>query len=92
MLRQIRGFLLLGTIVSSLIAAAIGIHGAISYPDAPIRETAEGYRGKAGKVRTRAEYEAFRRWEHRMLIAFPVAFGFGFSFAFVDHRVRRKAS
>ena len=69
-------------------AVAIGIHGAVSFPGAPIRETAEGYRGKAGKIRTRAEYEAFRRWARRMLIAFPAAFGFGFAFVFFDRRTK----
>jgi hypothetical protein len=78
------------TIAASLLAAATLFYGAYRFPDAPIRQTADGYRSKHGQIRTQADFEAFRAWERAMFVVFPSAFGLGFAFSIADAMQRRK--
>ncbi len=82
--------LLLLTITASVLASATLIYGAYNFPDAPIRQTGNGYAGKGGTTRTEEDFEKFRLWEKAMFIFFPATFVFGFAFAFTDAGERRK--
>lgn len=82
-------FLLALTILASLFATTTMFYGMYYFPDAPIRQTAEGYVGKGGTARTQEDFEAFLRWEKTMLIAFPSVFVFGFAFGITNVRQRR---
>ena len=81
--------LLILTITAFLVAAGTGIYGVYNFPDAPIRQTAEGYRGKGGKAHTLDEFEKFVVWKRTMFVTFPSAFLFGFAFAIADGRLRK---
>jgi hypothetical protein len=77
MIRQSRPLtkILLGVCVfASLIAAATMVYGMITFPDAPIRQTASGYIGKAGQPHTGDEYEQFKLWEKVMITSFGLTF------------------
>lgn len=82
--------LLILTITACLLAGATMIYGVYNFPDAPIRQTKDGYAGKRGKPRTQEDFEAFLRWEKTMFIVFPSAFLLGFAFGITDARQRRK--
>lgn len=78
------------TLLACLLAVATGIYGVYNFPDAPIRQTDAGYRGKTGTVRTRADYESYLKWKSALLVTFPAVFVFGFAFAIADTREKRK--
>ena len=78
------------TIVAGLLAAATMFYGVYNFPDAPIRQTAEGYEGKGGRARTQEDFEAFIGWEKTMIVVFPAVFGLGFALAISDAMQRRK--
>jgi hypothetical protein len=83
--------ILLGlTIAASLIAAATMCYGIYYFPDAPIRQTAEGFVGKGGSARTGEDFEAFLRWKKVMLFVVPSVFVFGVAFGITEARQRRK--
>lgn len=82
--------LLVLTIAACLMAVAAGVYGVYNFPDAPLRETREGYVGKYGKPHTREEFEAFTRWKSVMLVVFPSAFVFAFALALADGASRRR--
>jgi len=83
--------LLVLTIAACLSAVATGVYGIYNFPDAPIRQTADGYAGKHGRPRTPEEFEKFVLWQKAMFIVFPAAFVFGFGFAIADAHRRRRA-
>ncbi len=82
--------MLLLTIAACLAAAATGFYGVYNFPDAPIRQSENGYAGKTGSPRTQKEFEGFIAWEKAMFIAFPAAFVFGFAYAIAAALQRRK--
>jgi hypothetical protein len=77
------------TIAACLLAVATGVYGIYNFPDAPIRQTGNGYAGKHGKPRTAEEFEKFVLWQKVMFVVFPAAFIFGFGFAIADSRRRK---
>jgi hypothetical protein len=81
------------TLAACLSAVGAGVYGAYKFPDAPIRQSGEGYAGKYGKPHTREEFEAFVTWKSVMFVAFPSAFVLAFAFALADGglRGRRKS-
>lgn len=78
------------TIAACLLSVAVGVYGVYNFPDAPIRQTREGYVGKYGKPRTREDYESFVRWKAALLVVFPSAFVLAFAFALADGAGRRR--
>jgi hypothetical protein len=82
--------LLVLTVASILLTAATMFYGIYNFPDAPIRQTAGGYVGKGGSVRTREDFEAFNVWKKTLLFVAPSAFVFGFAFTIADARKRSK--
>src|SRR5688572_10661968 len=83
--------ILLGlTITASLIAAATMFYGIYYFPDAPIRQTANGYVGKGGGTRTREDFQAFLVWKKTLLFMFPTVFVFGAAFGITEARQRRR--
>lgn len=77
-------------IIAVIIAAIILLYGAFSWPDAPIRQTPNGFAGKTGLPHTREDYELFKLWEKSLLIAFPVAFIVNFAAIFIAKRRKQK--
>ena len=82
--RPLAKILLAFTLASSLFAAATMFYGMYYFPDAPIRQKAEGYVGKGGTARKQEDFEAFLQWEKAMLVAFPMVFVFGFGFGITE--------
>ncbi len=82
--RPLGKILLAFTLASSLFAAATMFYGMYYFPDAPIRQKAEGYVGKGGTARKQEDFEAFLKWEKAMLVAFPLVFVFGFGFGITE--------
>jgi hypothetical protein len=78
------------TIVAVVLAAATMAYGIYTFPDAPIRATDGGYRGKGGTLRTVKDFEAFGAWKTALLTVVPSVFVFGFAFAVADARRRRR--
>lgn len=75
-----------------IIAALILAFGAVKWPDAPIRQTPNGFVGKTGLTHTREDYELFKLWEKSLLISFPLAFIVNIAAAVVAKRKRKKES
>lgn len=78
------------TLLAFLSAVATGIYGVYNFPDAPLRQTENGYRGKQGRPRTLEDYEKYLLWKKALLITFPAAFIFAFGFALADTRDKRR--
>lgn len=64
--------------IAVALAVVMLVYGFITFPDAPIRESANGYVGKQGAPHTREHYERFKLWEKAMLASFGLAFVAGF--------------
>jgi hypothetical protein len=77
-------------LVAGLLAAATLVYGVITFPDAPIRQTASGYVGKLGDTHTSEEYEQFKFWEKVVMASFGVAVLTGLG-AVVSGKLSRKA-
>ena len=82
--------LLVLTITAFLFAAGTGIYGVYNFPDAPIRQTADGYVGKGGKAHTQEDFDAFNLWKRVLFVAFPSAFVLALAFVIADGRKRRQ--
>jgi len=65
-------------VIAVLLAAVTLVYGFITFPDAPIRESLNGYVGKYGAPHAREHYERFMLWEKLMLASFGLAFAMGF--------------
>lgn len=78
------------TLLSALIAAAVGVYGIYSLPYAPIREVSGKYYAKYDRPATKEDYEKYRIWLKAFLITFGSAFALGFSFAALDSRERKR--
>lgn len=65
--------------IAVALAVVTLVYGFITFPDAPIRESANGYVGKHGAPHTREHYERFMLWEKSLLASFGLAFVTGFS-------------
>ena len=61
-------------ILAVVLAVVILAYGVYRWPDAPIRQTANGYAGKTGVAHTGEEYELFKDWEKSLLVVVPLAF------------------
>lgn len=83
-------FLLMLTLVACLLAVATGVYGVYNFPDAPIRQSGNGYVGKGGKPHTQEDFEAFLLWKTVMFSMFPAVFVLGFAFVVIDANQRRK--
>jgi hypothetical protein len=82
--------LLAACLVAGLVAAATFIYGFISFPDAPIRETARGYVGKHGEPHAREDYEQYKLWVKLVAASFALVFLTGFG-AVATERMGRRA-
>ncbi|MGR9046920.1 MAG: hypothetical protein ACU83N_16690 [Gammaproteobacteria bacterium] len=78
------------TVAAGLLTASTMFYGIYSFPDAPIRQTATGFEGKAGRVRTEQDFKAFKDWEKAMILSFSTTFCFGFAFAVSDRLLQRR--
>lgn len=67
--------------IAVALAVVTLVYGFITFPDAPIRESARGYVGKHGAPHTREHYERFKLWEKSLFVSFGLAFLTGFSAA-----------
>ena len=81
--------LLLACFVTGLIAAATLVYGLVTFPDAPIRQTASGYVGKQGAPHTRDGYEEFKLLEKLVVGSFGLAFLTGFG-AVVSRKMKQQ--
>jgi hypothetical protein len=70
--------LLAACFIAVALAVVTLVYGFITFPDAPIRESANGYAGKHGAPHAREHYERFKLWEKAMLASFGLAFVTGF--------------
>jgi hypothetical protein len=86
LLKFLFGLLLL----SVLSAAAVGIYGIYNFPDAPVREKADGYAGKYGKPYTKEDFEGFVIWKKSLFASFAATFTLGFTLALLETRERRQ--
>ncbi|MGR9046799.1 MAG: hypothetical protein ACU83N_16065 [Gammaproteobacteria bacterium] len=82
-------FLLAVTLAAGLLSAGTMFYGIYNFPDAPIRQTATGFEGKAGRVRTEQDFKAFKAWEKALILSIATTFCFGFALA-VSDRLRRE--
>lgn len=80
------------TIVAGLLAAATLVYGIVTFPDAPIRATGNGFAGKHGTPRTREDFEAFATWESAVLTFFIATVVCGMGFAVAEERRNRRRS
>jgi hypothetical protein len=78
------------TIVAAVLAAATLAYGVYMFPDAPIRATDGGYKGKTGNPHTLEEFEAFGVWETAVFIIVPLMFVLGSAFGIADAKLRRR--
>lgn len=78
------------TLAGALLTSALMFYGVYKFPDAPVRQTAEGFRGKDGRARTREEFEAFVLWQRVLFTVVPAVFVLGFAYAAADAARRRK--
>ena len=60
--------------VSAILAVGLFVYGIAFHLKSPIRPQGAGYVDKGNNARTRADYLAFRRWEHALGWAFPAMF------------------
>jgi len=60
--------------------------GAFTWPDAPIRQTANGFGGRTGAPYTREDYELFNLWKKSLLVIAPIAFIVNFGAALARKR------
>jgi hypothetical protein len=82
-----------GLMMIAVLAAAITFfYGIYMFPDAPLRQTNEGFANKQGKPRTKEDFEKFKLWEKAFLISFSSVFVFGFAFGITDYLARRRKS
>jgi hypothetical protein len=82
--------ILQGLMITAALAAAVTFfYGIYTFPDAPLRQTTEGYANKQGKPRTKEDFEKFKFWEKAFVISFSSVFAFGFAFGITDALVRR---
>lgn len=77
---------------AGFLAISTMVYGMIKYPDAPLRQTVDGYSGKNGTPRTREDYESFLLWQRTMLTVFPSVFVLGIGFVIADARHRNGKS
>jgi hypothetical protein len=66
--------LLATSLFIGVLAAGVLFYGVIRFPDAPIRQVGTGYVSKAGKPRTRQEFEQFKLWEKALVGTFGFVF------------------
>jgi hypothetical protein len=78
-------------IITVMLAAVTLVYGLVKFPDAPIRETSQGYSGKQGAPHTREDYERFKLWEKLLIASFAAAFLTGFGAAGVEKASQRRA-
>lgn len=86
-LTKLLGFVLA---IAILAAAATGVYGIATFPDAPIRATPTGYKGKTGKAYDREHYERFELWQTTLFATFGLVFLFGVAVAVDDQRRKRR--
>lgn len=77
--------------VAGAFAVVTLVYGVITFPEAPIRQTASGYVSKRGRPLTREDYEQFKLWEKLVLVSFGAAFVTGFSAVAVEKLMARGA-
>jgi len=65
---------LLSYIIGAVMLAVL-IYGCVQFYDAPLRECANGYCGKGGKLHTASEYRVFNIWQTAVLIVWPIGMG-----------------
>ena len=81
----------LGAFLASVFfAAAVGVYGIVTFPDAPIRATAAGAVGKTGRAYDREHFERFTAWKTALFAAFGVVLVAGVAMAVDDGRRKRK--
>ena len=79
------------TLLAATAAVATAVYGVYNFPDAPIRQSADGYVGKTGRAHTRGDYERYLNWSLAMWAVFPATFIVAAAFAYLDARDRRRS-
>ncbi|HEX2675582.1 MAG TPA: hypothetical protein VHM19_03060 [Polyangiales bacterium] len=69
---------------AGLFAAGTLLYGFVQFPDAPLDRASAGVTGKGGTHRTLADYLAFQRWEHILIIGYAATFALAFAAGAVD--------
>src|SRR5690349_13590835 len=78
-----------GCVIAALLFAGVLIYGFISFPDAPVRQTASGYAGKYGAPYTQAGYERFKLWEALIIASFGLSVLAGIG-AYISNEISRQ--